>query len=107
MWILRLLGITIEREFPEANQRFAVIGDADLGASQFVGNGGNQAFLETLFLWLTGDADAIEFVTQRAPDSEVTLSNNAIIWLTAVYLAGLPLALLLTAVMVRWRRRRA
>jgi hypothetical protein len=102
-----LLGITIERELPGTTQRFAVIGDADLGASQFVGNGGNQAFLETLFLWLTGDVDAIEFVTQRAPDSEVTLSNNAIIGLTAVYLAGIPIALLLTAVLVRWQRRRA
>ena len=101
-----LLGITIERELPEGNQRFAVIGDADLGASQFVGNGGNQAFLETLFLWLTGDVDALDFVTQRAPDSEVSLSNNAAIALTAVYLAGLPLAFLLIAVLVRWRRHR-
>jgi len=101
-----LLGITIERITPENKQRFAVLGDADLGASQYVGNGGNQAFLETLFLWLTGDADALEFVTQRAPDSELTLSNNAIIGLSAIYLAGLPALFLLTAVVVRWRRRR-
>lgn len=100
-----LLGITIERALGEGQQRFAVIGDADLGASQFVGNGANQAFLETLFLWLTGDADALEFVTQRAPDSELSLNNTAIIGLSVLYLAGIPTLLLLIAVIIRWRRR--
>lgn len=100
-----LLGVTIERMLPQGVQRFAVIGDADLGASQFVGNGGNQAFLETLFLWLTGDTDSLDFVTQRAPDSELTLSDNAVIGLSVTYLAGLPLVLLLSGFVICWRRR--
>lgn len=99
-----LLGVTIERN---NTQRIAVIGDADFGASQFIGNGSNQAFTDSLMLWLTGDADAIEFVTQRAGDSELRLDNRSIILLTAVLLAGLPLLILLIGLFVRWRQRRA
>jgi len=101
-----MLGVTVERQLSEDVQRVAVIGDADFASSQFVGNGGNQSFMESLTLWLTGDAKALEFVSQRAPDSELQLSNKAIIGLTLVYLAALPVLLLITAAIVRWRRRR-
>ena len=99
--------MTIERTLAEGAQRFAVIGDADFGASQFIGNGGNQSFIESLTLWLTGDADALSFVTQRAPDSELTLSPRSIVIISAIYLAVLPLLLLLFAALVRWQRRRS
>jgi len=99
-----LLGVTIERTLAEGTQRFAVIGDADFAASQFLGNGANQSFTEALILWLTGDADELDFVTQRAPDSELSLSNRSIIALSVVYLVALPVFLLLVAVFVRRRR---
>lgn len=102
-----LLGVTIERTLAQGTQRFAVIGDADFAASRFVGNGANQSFTETLALWLTGDADAMAFVTQRAPDSELSLSNRSIVVISVVYLAALPLLLLLMAGIVRWRRKRS
>ncbi len=101
-----LLGVTIERTLAQGTQRFAVIGDADFAASQFVGNGSNQSFMESLALWLTGDADALAFVSQRAPDSELSLSNRSIVLLSTVYLAALPLFFCLIAGVVRWRRRR-
>ena len=101
-----LLGVTIERLTATEPQRFAVIGDADFGASQFIDNGGNKAFIESLILWLTGESDALDFVTQKAVDSELILDNKTIIALTAVYLTGIPALLLITAGLVRWRRRR-
>lgn len=101
-----LLGVTIERTLAQGTQRFAVIGDADFAASQFIGNGANQSFTESLALWLTGDADALAFVSQRAPDSELSLSNRSIVFLSAVYLAILPLLLCIIAGVVRWRRQR-
>ncbi|MFK8082180.1 MAG: GldG family protein [Granulosicoccus sp.] len=101
-----LIGVTIERTLAQGTQRFAVIGDADFAASQFLGNGANQSFTEALVLWLTGDADELEFVTQRAPDSELNLSNQSVVALSAIYLAALPIVLLLVAVFVRWHRRR-
>ncbi|ASJ71171.1 GldG family protein [Granulosicoccus antarcticus] len=100
-----LLGITIERPLVTGMQRFAVIGDADFAASQFLDNGSNKAFTESLILWLTGESEALDFVTQKAIDSELQLDNRAIIMLTAVYLAGIPALLLIGAGLVRWRRR--
>jgi hypothetical protein len=101
-----LLGVTIERPLPQGTQRIAVIGDADFGASQFIDNGGNQNFIEALMLWLTGEFNTLDFGTQSAIDSTLTLSNNAIVLLSAAYLAGLPILLLLIAGFVRWRRSR-
>ncbi len=102
-----LLGVTIERTIAQGIQRFAVIGDADFAASQFIGNGANQSFMESLALWLTGEADALSFVSQRAPDSELSLSNRSIVVLSVVYLVVLPLLLCLIAGIVRLRRRRS
>lgn len=101
-----LLGVSIERETPTSVQRIAVIGDADFASSQFVDNGDNQAFTESLMLWLTGESDSLEFVTQSAPDTVLTLDNRSIITLSAVYLAGIPLLLLLVGIVVRWRNRK-
>lgn len=101
-----LLGVTIERTLAAGTQRFAVVGDADFAASQFLGNGANQTFMEALALWLIGDADELGFITQRAPDSELTLTTRSIITLSVAYLAVLPVLLLLSAAIVRWRRNR-
>ena len=101
-----LLGITIEREIAGRQQRVAIIGDADFGAAQFVGNGANQALIESLFVWLSGDTDALEFVTQPAPDAELVLNARAIVILSVTLLAVLPLSLLLIGLLVTWRRRR-
>lgn len=101
-----LLGVTIERQIAQGSQRIAIIGDADFGASQFIDNGGNQDFIEALILWLTGEFNTLDFGTQAAVDSTLTLSNNAIVLISSIYLAGLPLLLLLVAGIVRWRRSR-
>lgn len=99
-----LLGVTIERPLTQGTQRIAVVGDADFGSSQFIDNGGNQNFIEALMLWLTGEFNTLEFGTQPAIDSTLTLNDNSIILLSAIYLAGLPTLLLLIAGFVRWRR---
>lgn len=101
-----LLGVTIERQLANGTQRIAVIGDADFGASQFIDNGGNQDFIEALMLWLTGEFNTMDFVTQAAIDSTLTLSNNSVVALSTVYLAGLPIMLLVLAGLVRWRRHK-
>ncbi len=100
------LGITIERNINNKTQRIAVIGDADFASNQFVGNGGNRAFTESLILWLSGDVDALNFVTQAAPDSQLILSNTNILFLSATLLVGIPLLLLLSALVITLRRRR-
>jgi len=102
-----LLGISIERNSQNGQQRFAVIGDADFASSQYLGNGANQALIESLMIWLAGDADALDFVSQTASDSELRLSSRSIVVLSAVLLLGVPLLLLLVALAIKLRRRRA
>ena len=101
------LALTIEREIGGAAQRIAVVGDADFGASRFLGNGANAAFAESLLLWLAGDDAALDFVTRPAPDAELALEDSSRIALAALWLAGVPLTLLLAALGVRLRRARA
>lgn len=100
-----ILGVSIERQINNRDQRIIVIGDADFGASAFLGNGSNLAFIESLFLWLGGNAAALEFVTSPAVDAELDLSNQQIISLSIGYLVVLPLSLLVIAVFAVWRRR--
>ena len=104
-----VLGATIERRRGSgvAPQRIAVLGDADFGASRYLGNGANAALVESLMLWLAGDDGALDFVTAPAPDAELDIGTRGIVTLSAVYLAGVPLALLLGALAARLARRRA
>ena len=88
------------------SQRVAIVGDADFASSRFLGNGANAAFAESLLLWLAGDDEALDFVTRPAPDAELVLGPRAIVALGAVLLVGLPLALLLVALLVRLARAR-
>jgi ABC-type uncharacterized transport system involved in gliding motility auxiliary subunit len=101
-----VVGVTIERSIAGRQQRIAVIGDADFASNQFIANGANLAFAESLMLWLTGDADALAFVTQPAPDARLNLSPQNIIVLSVALLVALPILLFLTAGILAWRRRR-
>lgn len=100
-----ILGVSIERNINDRDQRVIIIGDADFGASAYLGNGANMAMIESLFLWLSGNAAALEFVTTPAVDAELQLSRTQIISLSAGFLVILPLALLSVAGVTAWRRR--
>ena len=100
-----ILGVSIERKINEREQRIIIIGDADFGAGSFVGNGSNLAFIESLFLWLGGNAAALEFVTSPAIDAQLDLNKQHIISLSIGFLLVLPLCLFGVAGFAVWRRR--
>jgi hypothetical protein len=102
-----ILGATIERpRIDGGRQRIAIIGDADFAASAYVGNGSNAAFIESLFVWLGGDDEALAFVTAPAPDAELSMSPRSIATLTIICLFGIPVVLLLLALVARIRMAR-
>jgi len=101
------IGVTIERELASGNQRIAILGDADFASNQFIGNGSNQAFLESLVLWLSGDDKSLEFVTQAAPDTQLSLSNKAIVMLSGLFLLGIPVLMFCIAGWLAFKRRRS
>lgn len=99
------LAVSIERERGNADQRIAVVGDADFMANTWLGNGGNQALAERLFNWLTADDTLLQFERIGAADRQLTLSNTAILALAGLFLLALPLVFLGAAARV-WRRAR-
>ena len=101
-----VVGITIERTINNTDQRIAVIGDADFASDQFIGNGANLAFAESLMLWLSGESDALSFVTMPAPDANLRLTNRSIVVLSAVLLFAIPALLFAIASIIAWRRRK-
>jgi len=101
-----VVGVTIEREIKGRQQRIAVIGDADFASDRFIGNGANLGFAESLMLWLSGESDALSFVTMPAPDASLTLSRQQIMIISISLLFVLPLLLLIIAGITTWRRRR-
>lgn len=101
-----VVGVTIEREIKGRQQRIAVIGDADFGSDRFIGNGANLGFAESLMLWLSGESDALSFVTMPAPDASLALSRQEIMIISISLLFVLPLILFVIAGITAWRRRR-
>lgn len=100
-----VVGITIERDINGRQQRIAVIGDADFASNQFIGNGANMAFSERLIMWLSGESEALTFVTTPAPDAALNLDSRSIVVITLTLLVALPVTLLIIAGIIAWRRR--
>ena len=100
-----VFGVTVERERDNGKQRIAVIGDADFLANAWLGNGANQAFAERLFNWLSQDDAMLDFEAPRAPDSQIDISQRALIAFAVVFLVVLPLTLFIIAGGV-WRQQR-
>ncbi len=101
-----VVGVTIERKINGRLQRIAVIGDADFASNQFIGNGANLGFSESLMLWLSGESEALAFVTMPAPDATLTLTSRSIVIISAALLGALPLSMFVIAGLMAWRRRR-
>jgi len=99
------LAVSIERIKNHKTQRIAVIADADLFASTWIGNGANKQYAQRLLNWLTSDDQLIEFTTQEAHDRVVELSPRKTLLLGAGFLLGLPIVLLLIAAF-RWYQGR-
>lgn len=99
------LAASIERQKQQRIQRVAVLGDADLFASTWIGNGANEDYAARLFNWLASDDQLIEFDTLKPADAEVKLSTRQTLFIGAGFLIALPL-LLLSIAAIQWYRGR-
>jgi gliding motility-associatede transport system auxiliary component len=103
------LGFALSRISPRPDkkeQRVVVIGDGDFLSNSFLGNGGNRELGQRVFDWLTGDDDQISVPDKSAPDRSLSLSQAALGALSVVFLAALPLVLVMSGMLIWWRRRR-
>lgn len=88
------------------SQRVVIVGDGDFLSNSFLGNGGNLDLGLNLVNWLSSDDELIAIPARTAPDTQLILSDTAVLVIGAGFLAVLPLGLALTGVLVWYRRRR-
>jgi len=103
-----LLGATITRSKAldgSAEQRIAIIGDADWFASQWIGNAANLEYGERLFNWLTADEQQLAFNTVQPADAFINPSSRSILIMGGGFLVFLP-ALFLIIAGTLWQRQR-
>jgi hypothetical protein len=101
------LGFALTRERKTGEQRLMVVGDGDFLANSFLNNTGNLDLGLALVRWLTGNDRMIGIPAAAADDQELHLSNPAIAVIGLGSLILAPLALLLTGLLMAWRRYRA
>lgn len=101
------LGLALNRQLDDREQRVVVIGDGDFLANSYIGNAGNLDLGLALCRWLVGDNQMIGIPTPQASDRELHLSRLAIGTIGIGSLIVLPLMLLATGALLAWRRNRA
>lgn len=101
------IGYALTRQTETGEQRIQVIGDSDFISNSFVTNAGNLDLGLALVRWLSGDDKMIGIPAAAVDDQELHLSKMAIGIIGLGSLIVLPLSLLLTGLLMAWRRNKA
>lgn len=99
------LGITLERQSSNGPQRAAVLGDGDLLANSYLGNGGNLAFGLALVDWLARADDFVGRYLTGAPDQKLRLGRIGAATLAFGLLLVIP-GLFAAGAVMAWQRQR-
>jgi ABC-type uncharacterized transport system involved in gliding motility auxiliary subunit len=105
------IGLALERKAENITQRVVVIGNGNFLSNTFFGNGGNLDLGVNIVNWLAGDDKLITIQPKPLKDVNVTIPADG--WnrfLAMLVFFGarlfLPVALLVTGIVIWWRRRR-
>ena len=100
------IAATLSRTLHDREQRIAVIGSGNFLANTYLGNGNNLDFGINLINWLTGDENLITIQPRATLDSNLVLSESALIIIAGGFLIVLPLVFLASGLIIWWLRRR-
>jgi ABC-type uncharacterized transport system involved in gliding motility auxiliary subunit len=100
------LAITRPASQRPGEQRVLVLGDGDFLSNAYLGVAGNQALALRLVEWLTAPEGAANVPARTFSDRDLELTRTQILVVGGGSLVVLPVLLLLTGLVIRWRRRR-
>ncbi len=100
------VAAALTRMINDREQRVVVVGSGHFLANAYVGNGGNLDLGINLVNWLVGDEDLITIQTRATLDSNLMLSETALTAIVVCFLIVMPVILLASGFIIRWRRLR-
>ncbi len=87
-------------------QRVVVVGDGDFLSNRYLGNVGNLDMGMNIVNWLSADEQLIAIPSKTALDTGLTLSPVQLSVIGFGFLMGLPAVLLVSGLVIWWRRRK-
>lgn len=101
------IASAFERTVGDQQQRVVVVGNASFLANSFLGNGGNLELGLNMVNWLTGADNLLAIQPTPAADARLELDQITLYLIAFSFLLALPVAFVLTGVVIWWRRHRA
>lgn len=100
------IGLALERDADDRQQRIVVIGSGAFLSNTYVGNGGNLDLGVNAVNWLAGDDTLISIQPRATVDSSLHLDKIAAALISVGFLIVLPLAFAAMGGFIWWRRRK-
>lgn len=101
-----VVATALERTVGDRQQRVVVTGSGSFLSNTFVGIGGNRDLGVNLVNWLAGDDNLITLQPRSAGDDRIDIDQTALYLIAFSFLMVIPLAFMITGVVIWWRRRR-
>jgi ABC-type uncharacterized transport system involved in gliding motility auxiliary subunit len=102
-----VISAALERDIGSRKQRVVVVGTSQFLANQYAGLLGNMDLGINMINWLAGDESLITIQPRNRQDLTLELSRAGLSLVGFGFLILLPLAFLITGVVIWWRRRKA
>jgi hypothetical protein len=96
-----------ERTVGDRQQRVVVAGTGHFLSNTYLGNGGNLALGLSMVNWLAGADNLVTVQPRSAADATFDIDQTTLYLIAFSFLLALPLAFVVTGMIIWWRRRRA
>ena len=90
----------------KASQRIVIAGDSDFLGNSYIGMGANLTLGTNIIDWLSGDDDLIAIEIKNAPDTRLQLDDTEIFAIGIGFFILLPAGLLMTGLLIWFKRRK-
>lgn len=102
------IGLAMTKKNDEKNkkqQRIVILGDGDFLSNTYLGNQGNMSIGFNIMNWLSNDDDFLDIPDNSAIDRQIVISDLAGAIFGLFFLVVLPLVLLISGILIWYRRR--